>query len=143
MAWSSYALGLGFLGIVVILWVTTGVITQSIFVDLNLDAPFFLTYCNNLIFVGYLVPDLWRRKTETQYTEIGEVDDWRSRVRLASVFCPVWFAMSYLYNASLAHTSVASNTIMSSTSSFFTFLLGIAILRQSFSYVSLMGVICT
>jgi hypothetical protein len=46
-------------------------------------------------------------------------------IRLACVFCPLWFAANYTFNASLSLTSVASNTVLSTTSGLFTFLLGL------------------
>ncbi len=40
---------------------------------------------------------------------------------IALGFCPLWFGANYLYNLSLSYTSVASATILSATSSLFTF----------------------
>jgi solute carrier family 35 protein F5 len=40
---------------------------------------------------------------------------------IALGFCPLWFGANYLYNLSLSFTSVASATILSATSSLFTF----------------------
>jgi solute carrier family 35, member F5 len=45
-------------------------------------------------------------------------------------FCPLWFLANYLFNLSLSITSVASNTILSSTSSIWTLALSYILLRQ-------------
>lgn len=48
----------------------------------------------------------------------------------ALYFCPLWFLANYLFNLSLSITSVASNTILSSTSSIWTLALSYVMLRQ-------------
>lgn len=48
----------------------------------------------------------------------------------ALYFCPMWFLANYLFNLSLSITSVASNTILSSTSSIWTLVLSYILLRQ-------------
>jgi len=47
------------------------------------------------------------------------------------MFCPLWFAANYCFNLSLGLTSVASNTILSTTSGIFTLVLSVFILRES------------
>lgn len=43
-------------------------------------------------------------------------------MRVARVICPLWFVANFTYNLSLAMTSVTSNTIISTTSSLWTFI---------------------
>ncbi|CBZ23654.1 conserved hypothetical protein [Leishmania mexicana MHOM/GT/2001/U1103] len=50
--------------------------------------------------------------------------------RCALVFCPLWFLANYLFNLSLSITSVASNTILSSTSSIWALFLSHMLLRH-------------
>lgn len=45
-------------------------------------------------------------------------------ISLSFKFCALWFSANLVTNASLSYTSVASQTILSSTSSFFTLLVG-------------------
>lgn len=45
-------------------------------------------------------------------------------IQLSAQFCVLWFLANLVTNASLSYTSVASQTILSSTSSFFTLLVG-------------------
>jgi solute carrier family 35 protein F5 len=48
----------------------------------------------------------------------------RQVLLVALGFCPLWFSANYFYNLSLTLTSASSATILSSTSSLFTFCLG-------------------
>lgn len=51
---------------------------------------------------------------------------------------PLWFAAQYTFNMSLASTSVTSNTVLSSTSTVFTFLLSIMLLKEPFHWIKLL-----
>jgi solute carrier family 35 protein F5 len=57
------------------------------------------------------------------------------------MFCPLWFAANYFFNLSLGLTSVASNTILSTTSGIFTLVLSILILRESPEIMKFLAVI--
>lgn len=46
---------------------------------------------------------------------------------------PLWYLAQYTFNLSLAHTSVTSNTVLSSASSLFTFLLSVWLLAERFT----------
>lgn len=48
----------------------------------------------------------------------------RETISLSAQFCILWFLSNFATNASLSYTSVASQTILSSTSSFFTLFIG-------------------
>ncbi|SMN17806.1 similar to Saccharomyces cerevisiae YDR438W THI74 Mitochondrial transporter repressible by thiamine [Maudiozyma saulgeensis] len=48
----------------------------------------------------------------------------RDTTKLSAQFCVLWFLANFATNASLAYTSVASQTMLSSTSSFFTLFIG-------------------
>ncbi|CAD2222126.1 solute carrier family 35, member F5 [Angomonas deanei] len=61
--------------------------------------------------------------------------------KAAAFFCPFWFFANYLFNLSLSRTSVASNTILSSTSSIWTVLLSYVWLRQPVGILKWLGVI--
>ncbi|KAL0553335.1 hypothetical protein IC582_007227 [Cucumis melo] len=63
---------------------------------------------------------------------------------------PIWFVTEYLSNAALARTSVASTTVLSSTSGLFTLFIGAALGQDSLNmvkvvavFVSMAGVIMT
>eukprot|EP00894_Picocystis_sp_ML_P000663 jgi/Pico_ML_1/51180/g2258.t1 len=46
---------------------------------------------------------------------------------------PIWFAAQFTFNASLLSTSVTSNTILSSSSNMFTFLLAVMLIGEAFT----------
>ncbi|CAB4256356.1 uncharacterized protein KABA2_09S02772 [Maudiozyma barnettii] len=48
----------------------------------------------------------------------------KDTTKLSAQFCVLWFLANFATNASLAYTSVASQTMLSSTSSFFTLFIG-------------------
>ncbi|OEL20330.1 hypothetical protein BAE44_0018652 [Dichanthelium oligosanthes] len=63
-----------------------------------------------------------------------------TRVRVAKVsmiVCPFWFLAQLTFNLSLRYTTVTSNTILSSTSSLFTFLVALVFLGETFTWLKL------
>lgn len=59
--------------------------------------------------------------------------------------CPMqcfllWFTAQYLFNKSLSLTSVTSNTILSSSSSLFTFALSMLVLKEPYSLAKLLSI---
>lgn len=66
----------------------------------------------------------------------------RSRVaKISLLICPFWFLAQFTFNLSLKYTSVTSNTVLSSVSSLFTFLVSLAFLGEKFTWVKLVSVI--
>uniref|UniRef100_K3Y828 EamA domain-containing protein n=1 Tax=Setaria italica TaxID=4555 RepID=K3Y828_SETIT len=64
--------------------------------------------------------------------------------------CPLWFVTEYLSNAALARTSVASTTVLSSTSGLFTLFIGVLLGQDSINaakiiavFISMAGVVMT
>ncbi|XP_024975942.1 thiamine-repressible mitochondrial transport protein THI74 isoform X2 [Cynara cardunculus var. scolymus] len=76
----------------------------------------------------------------------GELDAkgrW-TRKRLAKVsllICPFWFLAQLSFNLSLKYTTVTSNTILSTASSLFTFLVSLAFLGEKFTWIKLFSVL--
>nr|ACU22694.1 unknown [Glycine max] len=67
-----------------------------------------------------------------------------SRCRVAKVsllICPFWFLAQLTFNLSLKYTTVTSNTILSSASSLFTFLVSLAFLGERFTWLKLFSVL--
>lgn len=60
-------------------------------------------------------------------------------IKLSAQFCILWFLANFATNASLAYTSVASQTILSSTSSFFTLFVGALFNVESVNRLKLLG----
>ncbi|XP_047168694.1 thiamine-repressible mitochondrial transport protein THI74 isoform X2 [Vigna umbellata] len=71
--------------------------------------------------------------------QLDEKGRW-SRCRVAKVsllICPFWFLAQLTFNLSLKYTTVTSNTILSSASSLFTFLVSLAFLGLYAVYITL------
>ncbi|KAB1210161.1 hypothetical protein CJ030_MR6G022649 [Morella rubra] len=67
-----------------------------------------------------------------------------TRTRVAKVsllICPFWFFAQLTFNLSLKYTTVTSNTILSSASSLFTFLVSLAFLGEKFTWLKLISVL--
>lgn len=61
-------------------------------------------------------------------------------LKVACILAPIWFMCEYLMNAALARTSVASSTILLSTSGLFTLLIGAFLGQDSISAVKVIAV---
>ncbi len=62
---------------------------------------------------------------------------------IAALLCPLWFGLNYTFNFSLSRTSLASNTILSSTSSLWTLVLSVLVLKQRLVWPNVVGVLGT
>ncbi|CAG8500494.1 6829_t:CDS:2 [Funneliformis caledonium] len=65
----------------------------------------------------------------------------RQIAKLGFTFCMLWFAANWSTNASLAYTSVASSTILSSTSGFFTLVIGSLVRVEKFTFLKFVAVV--
>ncbi|KAF7307021.1 hypothetical protein MIND_00495100 [Mycena indigotica] len=144
----DYAVGIGLLLVVVILWTSSNFVTQGMYTG-GYEKPFLVTYLNTASFALYLIPvwvrRRWKRDGEsrTPYQPLavdGEAQTnspdpsspeetlppltSQETTRLALLFCFLWFVANWTLNASLDYTSVASATILSSMSGFFTLGIG-------------------
>lgn len=118
----EWTLGLILLGIVVLLWVASSFLVNGIFA--LYPKPFLMTYINTGAFIFYLVPSCMTRLRKGEYRQAAEVLSVRETIKLAGQFSVLWFLSNLVTNASLLFTSVSSQTILSSTSSFFTLIVG-------------------
>lgn len=73
----------------------------------------------------------------------GEKLDFRETAVLSFEFCMLWFMANYLASACLEHTSVASVTILTSTSSVWTLVFGSLFGVETFSLRKLIGVVAS
>lgn len=80
---------------------------------------------------------------EVESTSVLKQKQWsRSQVaKVSLLICPFWFFAQFTFNLSLKYTSVTSNTILSSTSSLFTFLVSLAFLGENFTWMKLISVL--
>lgn len=92
-------------------------------------------------------PFIAKRKNE----EVGKREFTAGEIaRYGFYLAPLWFVTEYLSNAALARTSVASTTVLSSTSGLFTLFIGVILKEDSLSmakvvavFISMAGVVMT
>ncbi|WCJ38098.1 EamA-like transporter family [Euphorbia peplus] len=91
------------------------------------------------------VPEVLQRILHVEETRKGldQKGRWtRTRVaRVSLVICPFWFLAQLTFNLSLKYTTVTSNTILSTSSSLFTFLVSLAFLGEKFTWIKLVSVL--
>lgn len=98
-----------------------------------------------------ILPSQASSSTQLQMSKIGsdankQLDAkgrW-TRTRMAKVgllISPFWFLAQLTFNLSLKYTTITSNTILSSSSSLFTFLVSIAFLGEKFTCLKLISVL--
>ena len=112
-------LGAVYLTLVVIIWVASSTIIQEVFH--TYPKPYALTYITTSLFSIYLLSFLYKQNFKTFTTYLIQ----------SIKFCPLWFFANYFFNVSLNLTSVASNTILASTSGIFTLTFSIIFLKTS------------
>ncbi|QID81503.1 hypothetical protein GRS66_003883 [Saccharomyces pastorianus] len=144
-----WTLGLLMLGLVIILWVLSSFLINLIFEDDSYRKPFFITYINTAAFIFYLFPTA--KAVVVNYKDTGRANVHRELIMeeegtgsdsnrsLSAEFCILWFTANLVTNASLAFTSVASQTILSTTSSFFTLFIGAICHVESLSKSKVLG----
>jgi len=151
-ALAGHTLGVLLTVIVACVWVAASQLIEVIFQDLSFDKPYFLTYFNTVGFTFWLLGGLcvprWRAKLATPPPEpLLEVNAEPSRcgawtyVFTALSVCPAWMLANYLFNVSLDMTSVASNSVLSSTSNIWTMLFSACFLQERVDPVKVLAVI--
>ncbi|KAG6403151.1 hypothetical protein SASPL_135368 [Salvia splendens] len=61
--------------------------------------------------------------------------------KVSILISPIWFMAQLTFNLSLKYTTVTSNTILSSASSLFTFLVALVLLGEKFAWLKLISVL--
>lgn len=174
----DWTLGLAFLACVIVLWVLSSVVLNDLFESGIYSKPFAITWLNTSSFVLYLIPYWWsQRKSSTEeetpadeevslvttpesnpQSEINDSESaistlppltLKETIQIALWFSVLWFLPNFFNNASLIFTSVSSQTVLASTSSFFTIIVGwlfhvetLDITKVLSIIVSFIGVIC-
>jgi solute carrier family 35 protein F5 len=157
----SFALGVFYILCIVVNWTFGSVLVQHVFLDLKFDGPFILTYLCSTLFSIYLLvyygkkyacgsnkPDANNPKYTTlpipslsSADEVDSIQDmatplfsFHKTLYACLTVMPIWFVANWSYNMSLEYTSVTSNTVISNTSSLFTFSFSILILGERWSW---------
>mmetsp|Transcript_10692 Transcript_10692/g.20805 ORF Transcript_10692/g.20805 Transcript_10692/m.20805 type:complete len:329 (+) Transcript_10692:2759-3745(+) len=109
------------LGVVVVMWISSSVLQQKVFLGFHYSKPYFLTYFANLLFSFYLSSFCVKPPTK----------EFKQLCIDALQLGPVWFAANLFLSWSLVLTRVGSNTILGSLTGVFALILSIWILKQS------------
>ncbi|KAL1210371.1 hypothetical protein V5N11_006702 [Cardamine amara subsp. amara] len=95
-------------------------------------------------------PLIGKGKEETQTLKHGKEITSKQIAMYGLYLAPIWFVTEYLSNAALARTSVASTTVLSSTSGLFTLFIGVFLGQDTLNlskvvavFVSMAGVVMT
>ncbi|RLN71816.1 hypothetical protein BBJ29_004859 [Phytophthora kernoviae] len=158
----QWVVGCVFLVCVAIIWNFSSVLIQYIFNDLSFEAPFFLTSFGMALFsinlpiyyiTKVLLPQMKQGIATSELPQVKpeasqqpETQSPHSKATLkrtmvaSAIVAPLWFIANFTYNESLNLTSVTSSTILSATSSVFTLILGIWILKERFTWAKFLGV---
>ncbi|KYQ99968.1 hypothetical protein DLAC_03557 [Tieghemostelium lacteum] len=154
--------------VVVFLWVFSGIITQVIFTEEDFNKPFFLTYFSTSIFSLYLFGFTfkWKEWTSIPFDSYskrrskmllssssidGSIDSSQPKykftikqiLRISLSLAFIWFLANYTYNLSLARTSVATNTILSTLSGIFALFLSVFFKVDKFTFEKLIATLFT
>ncbi|RYY32031.1 DMT family transporter, partial [archaeon] len=130
-------LGVGYLVCIACIWVASSVVVQQLFKFSN-PRPTFLTYAGN-----NMLSLLLAYQAAQAHCGRRPPIPWKAAAKAAVAVFPAWAAAQLAYNASLAATSVSNSTILASTSSAFTFILALLVLRERFLWVKAAGVVAT
>lgn len=129
--------------LVVFMWVASSGTIQ--FILESYPKPYLLTYITTSMFSCCLLSLLWKRE---QIANKSSLTLFQTAIYALKI-CPLWFFANYFFNISLNLTSIASNTILTSTSGIFTLLFSIVFLKSASTpfkwlavLVSFGGVIC-
>jgi len=140
---SRTLLGFILLSLVVVIWVGSGAVIQVIYRDMDYDKPVFLSFfsiaCSVVMF---LAPTSWKlvRSGALTPSHATEAFSFPARSHVL-VLSGLWILMHVTYNISLKYTAVSVNTCLSTTSSVFTFLFSLLLLKKAFRVWSAAGVL--
>lgn len=146
---TGHLLGVALIVLVACIWVGASQLISAIFLDLNFDKPYFMTYFNTCGFSLWLCGALCVRRWRAQLCKPlpSAVDSMNSKcgawtyASVAASVCPAWMLANYLFNLSLDRTSVASNSVLSTTSNIWTMLFSACFLNQRIDPIKIVAVI--
>lgn len=128
---SQHMLGFAMLTGTLFLWIASSVAVQTIFGGpVQFRKPMFLTLFNSATSTVLLLPRIFDART----AKTSLVSTISAVGSLSGTAGLIWLCSQFIFNISLLHTSVATNTVLSSTSSMFTFVFSLCICRDRFSW---------
>jgi solute carrier family 35 protein F5 len=135
---SRRLLGFAMLGGTMVLWTGSSVVVQMIFASgVKFEQPVFVTVLNSASSVCLLLPRLLRSCQEGSQRKGGQINHMplRTVAPLSATIGLLWLLAQWIFNFSLMYTSVATNTVLSSTSSVFTFIFSLLICDDPFRWL--------
>eukprot|EP00747_Dinoflagellata_sp_TGD_P207574 gnl/TRDRNA2_/TRDRNA2_81132_c0_seq2.p1 gnl/TRDRNA2_/TRDRNA2_81132_c0~~gnl/TRDRNA2_/TRDRNA2_81132_c0_seq2.p1 ORF type:complete len:399 (+),score=65.08 gnl/TRDRNA2_/TRDRNA2_81132_c0_seq2:111-1307(+) len=153
---ASHALGFAMLLGTTVLWVFSSVVVQELFEGVHFERPVFVTLFNSATSAALLLPHGARRCYGARAGNgkkgdglpsvappltgsedgLGADPEVASIIRLSMKLGLLWLGGQWMFNVSLLHTSVATNTVLSSTSSVFTFFFSLVICGDPFRWLT-------
>lgn len=128
------ALGFMMLSGTLLLWVASSVVVQAIFGgEVRFRKPMFVTLFNAAVSVSLLTPQMANCRLGTATS--------LSVVKLSATVGLLWLCSQWIFNLSLLYTSVATNAVLSSTSSVFTFFFSLVICHDPFRRLSFVAAV--
>lgn len=140
-----FACGLFLLGVVVVLWVFSSILTQFLYDDPNVDynKPTALTTLCTATASIFALPQILRCCTCWRQPSQPEVVDGESpTIRIIFMIALNWFFCQWTFNVSLAHTALATNTLLSSTSVIWGYLFSVLLGLKRLSLPGIACVVC-
>lgn len=163
----NYIFGVSLVLFTVFCWVGSSVQKQYIFDNIDYNAPAFTTWFSTSFFSVYIllyIPYFFHRCLAPKkqgfdalsanisskrccWIFIREYPEnkiaFTETVKLGAVFSIVWLIMVGTFNFSLAHTSVSSNTIISTLSGSFCMVMSFFFLNERITLITIIGVLLT
>jgi len=131
---SKRALGFAMLCGTLVLWVGSSAAIQAICGHVeHFQKPFFITLFNGASAASLLLPHLLSHLCGSRK---GLRASLVTVLPLSATLGLLWLFSQWLFNMSLVHTSLATNTVLSSASSVFTFGFSLLICRDPFRWLS-------
>mmetsp|Transcript_61504 Transcript_61504/g.179762 ORF Transcript_61504/g.179762 Transcript_61504/m.179762 type:complete len:377 (-) Transcript_61504:7-1137(-) len=152
---ARHLVGVLLIVLVACIWVAASQLIEGIFQEGSFNKPYFLTYFNTCGFALWLLVAAFRRRLRHQLSHPLSISDpsvepqpviqrgvW-VYLRIAASVAPGWMLANYLFNLSLDYTSVASNSVLSTTSNLWTLLFSACFLQERADPIKLISIVAT
>ena len=144
---STIILGYLCLTAVVLQWVASGFVAQTVFTIFNYQSTVAQTVYNLCFYSVLLIPHIvshQKAKRSGQHEQPSSAIDYvlENKWKVLGLGC-IWLSAQVVYVMSLLYSSMGKNTAVSSSSSAFSFVFSILILGYQFRIVSALGVLGT
>ena len=134
------------LAAVVLQWVTSGFVAQYVFTELDYRCTVTQTVYTLCFYSVLLVPHAVRHYRQTLVADSEDLSPvsfvLANKGKVMALGC-LWLCAQVIYVMSLMYTSMGTNTAVSSSSSAFSFIFSMLILKYEFRWLSALGVAVT